>query len=327
MNYAIESFTGIRPTADLTVANYIGAVRPVLDRESDGQSTSIFLAELHAITTAPPADVIKNSRELGRTLIASGLQGDIYSQREVQDLVFEAEHYLLGLTSISRLLRLPTLKEKVTQSDNTENATVGLAMYPMLMASDIILARPAQVPTGKDQKPHLEITNELIRGFNRQHGARLPEPRMLEVELPKIMSLDGSGRKMSKSIPKGAIFLDDTPLSGFKKVMKAVTASEPGPVMDSALDNMITMVTGLGTESDIAGLKVTADQIREGQPCIKDFKEQAGDAVRGFLTDMQERRASVSDSEVSLRILEGSERFRPIGQATLNYMRDMYWSR
>lgn len=326
MNYAFESFTGIRPTADLTVANYIGAVRPVLEREEEGESTSIFLAELHATTTASPAEVVEHSRELGRTLIASGVQGDIYSQRETQDLVLETEHYLLALTSVARLLRLPTLKEKVTQSDNTENATVGLAMYPMLMAADIILARPQAVPTGKDQKPHLEITNELIRSFNRQYGAELPEPNMLEVDLPKIMSLDGSGRKMSKSVPKGAIFLDDTPDAGRKKIMKAVTALGPGPDMDAVIDNMVSIVEGLGGDSDTTELYQVAEKVRDGQPQMKLFKEIVGGTVFTFLSDMQERRSSVSDLEVTRRIREGSERFRPIGQATVSYMRQAYWS-
>lgn len=326
MKHAVESFTGIRPTADLTVANYIGAVKPVLDRESTGGETSIFLAELHAATTDRPADVLKYSRELTRTLMASGVQGEIYSQRDIQDLVMPMEVSLRGLTTVARLLRLPTLKEKVQHSDNTENANVALAMYPMMMAADIVLARPGEVPTGKDQKPHLEITNELIRAFNREYDAALPEPQMREVVLPNILSLDASGRKMSKSYPKGAIFLNDTPEQGRRKIMRAVTAPEPGPVMDAAVDNLLEIAKGLSADgTQLDELSGIGTEIKGGERRMKDFKEGIGEVVTKFLVDINEKRDSVSDRAVAERMAKGHEWFRPIGKDTLDYVQDRYW--
>jgi len=325
MNYAMESFTGVRPTADLTIANYIGAVKPILADEAAGSTSAVFLAELHATTTNRPAEVLQHSRELGRTLIASGVRGEIYSQIQVSDLVSSAEMSLRGLTTVARVLRLPTLKEKVKQSDNVENASVALAMYPLLMASDIVLARPRVVPTGKDQKPHLEVTNELIRAFNREYQADLPVPVMREVELPNIMSLDGSGRKMSKSIPKGAIFLDDAPEAGRKKIMKATTASQPGPEMDAAIRNMLQITEGL-TSEDLALLKELGEQVRNGEPRMREFKDGVGDVVAEFLGDMQDRRNSISDADVAERIKRGSEWFRPIGEETVAYMNQAFWS-
>lgn len=329
MNYAIESFTGIRPTADLTVANYIGAVRPILDQEAQGNQAAVFLAELHAATTNRPSEVARHSEELTRTLIASGVRGEIYSQRQIGDLVSQAEVSLRGLTTVARLLRLPTLKEKVTHSDNTENANVALAMYPMMMAADIVLARPEVVPTGKDQKPHLEITNELIRAFNREYDAELPEPAMREVQLPNIMSLDGSGRKMSKSYPKGAIFLNDAPEAGRKKVMKAVTAPEPGADMDAAIDNMLQIAEGvMDDETDkpqYEELVAVGDAVKDGERRMKEFKQGVGDLVVGFLVRINEKRDSVDDAEVRARVKQGSEWFRPTGEATLAYMRAAQW--
>jgi len=327
MKYGIESFTGIRPTADLTVANYIGAVKPILDQETDGHDSAIFLAELHAATTNRPAEVMQHSHELTRTLIASGVRGEIYSQRDAQDLVSEVEMSLRGLTTVSRLLRLPTLKEKVQQSDNTENANVALAMYPMMMAADIVLARPAEVPTGKDQKPHLEITNELIRSFNREYDADLPEPQMREVTLPNILSLDASGRKMSKSYPKGAVFLNDVPEIGRRKIMKAVTASEPGPEMDVAIDNLLSIANGLSSDEDALGeVAQIGEDIKSGERRMKEFKENIGDIVVGFLVDINDKRDSISDEEVRVRIAQGNEWFRPIGEETAAYVRDRYWN-
>lgn len=327
MNYGMESFTGIRPTADLTVANYIGAIKPILDQEAEGNETAVFLAELHATTTHRPSEVAEYAKDLGRTLIASGVEGEIYSQRQVSDLVLETELSLRGLTTVSRLLRLPTLKEKVTHSDKTENATVALAMYPLLMASDIVLARPREVPTGKDQKPHLEITNELIRAFNREYGANLPIPQVREVVLPNIMSLDGTGRKMSKSYPKGAIFLNETPEEGRKKISKAVTASEPGEAMDASIDNMIDIGSGLviPDSSEIEELQKIGVDIKNGERRMKEFKDGLGEIVVGFLTDMNARRDEISDDAVTQRIQQGSQWFRSIGQETVDHMRSAYW--
>lgn len=327
MEHGVASFTGIRPTADLTVANYIGAVKPILDQESEGRETAIFLAELHAATTNRPAEVMQHSHELTRTLIASGVQGEIYSQRDVGDLVSEVEVSLRGLTTVSRLLRLPTLKEKVQQSDHTENANVALAMYPMLMAADIVLARPTEVPTGKDQKPHLEITNELIRSFNREYDAELPEPQMREVVLPNILSLDASGRKMSKSYPRGAIFLNDGPDEGRRKIMKAVTASEPGEEMNTAIDNMVTIANGLATNPDLVNeVMEVGEAIKQGERRMKEFKENVGEIVVNFLVTMNEQRDAVSDADIWARRNHGNEWFRPIGESTTAYVKDRYWN-
>jgi tryptophanyl-tRNA synthetase len=327
MNYALESFTGIRPTADLTVANYIGAIKPILDDEQRGQNTAVFMAELHATTTNSPAEVVEYSRDLGRTLMASGVQGELYSQRGISDMVYEAEASLRGLVTVSRLTRIPTLKEKVMASDNPENASVALAMYPLMMAADIVLARPQEVPTGKDQKSHLEITNELIRGFNRTYGAELPEPRMRGIELPNIMSLDGSGRKMSKSLPSGAIFLAESAEAARRKILKSVTASEPGAQMDAAVDNMIEIAQGLPTSSqeDVAEIMSIGAAVKGGERRSKEFKDGIGQLVVNFLEDTQERRDSISDRDVAERIARGTEWFRPIGQETLDYMRAHYW--
>jgi tryptophanyl-tRNA synthetase len=327
MKYAVETFTGIRPTSELTVANYIGAIKPVLRYEADDPSagSSVFLAELHATTTHSPRDVLTYSRELGRTLIASGIRGDIYSQRSLQDLVAEAELSIRGLTSVARLLRLPTLKEKVMRTDNTANANVALAMYPMLMAADIILARPHYVPTGKDQKPHLELTNELIRTFNNTHGSDLPEPEMLELQLPNILSLDASERKMSKSYPGGAVFLDSTPEQGAKQIRRAISASEPGPQMDTVVNNLLEIASGVSPLPLPQELYALATAVKGGEKRMGEFKAEVGAIVAGFLKEMKEKRDSVGDVQVVERINEGTEKMRAIGAETIAHMRSAYW--
>ncbi len=327
MEYGLNSLTGIRPTADLTVANYIGAIRPIIESEQQGDDTCVFIAELHAATTHPPAEVLGYSRELGRTLLASGIKGDIYSQKDTQDYVLSAEYMLRGLTTVNRLLRLPTLKDKVMGSDDTGTASVGLAMYPIMMASDIIIARPEKVPTGKDQLPHLEITKELIRSFNNTYNATLPEPVALDLTPPNILSLDGSGRKMSKSLPSGAIFLDDSVEVARKKVMRAVTATEPGTAMNVVVDNLTTIAENLNTQNaDLSEFLTLGDEIKEGEKKMGVFKGIVAEVVGSFLSEMSDRRESVTDADVTNRLAAGRDRVCNLAKQTRTYMEDAYWS-
>ncbi len=322
MHYAMESFTGVRPTADLTVANYIGAVKPILDAEEaepDAQS-AVFLAEIHAATTANPRDVAVHSRELTRTLIASGYNGEIYSQWDIEDLVGPTELSIRGLVSVARLLRLPTLKDKVGGDDKIDTAPVDLAMYPMMMAADIILARPEFVPTGKDQLPHLEITREIVRAHNAKYGTELPMPEAKNVDPINIGTLSRHEGKMSKTEPKGAIFLGNSPDEARTKIMKAVTASGPGAEMDARIDNLLTIARGLASASDtrLDELTELADAVKAGEPQTPTFKDGVAEITGDFIADLQERRDSVSDSEVDERRSRGHEWIRPIASATLD---------
>ncbi len=330
MEYAINTFTGIRPTADLTVANYLGAVKPIIEREQENleDKSAIFLAELHAATTERPSVVRGHSIELTRTLIACGVKGEIYSQQSLDDLVMRVELSLRGLVRVSELLRQPTLKDKIRTSDNPESATVALAMYPVLMAADIVLARPNEVPTGKDQKGHLELTNTLIRRFNSEYDSSLPEPANREVEPVNVFSLDGSGRKMSKSIPVGAIYLDGTPDEAKRKIMRSVTASAPGDALNNSVNNLLYLGKNLHGQDFVEHdeLNQLAYDVRNGERVTKQFKEAVATNVSGFIEDMQSKRADVSNDDVQARISKGNAWIRPIAEETSRYISDHYWN-
>ena len=329
MNYAVESFTGARPTADLTLGNYLGAIDPVLTREAAGEKTAIFLADLHAATTHDPRKVVGHSIELARTLIAADVQSEIYSQRDFTKEVMAVELAIRGLVSTARLLRLPTLKDKIKNNENLDNANTALLLYPVTMAADIILARPREVPTGKDQLPHLEITNEIIRKFNRAFDASLPAPAAREVEPVNIMSLDGSGTKMSKTLPRGAVFLSDTPDVAHKKIVRARTASGPGPEMNEAIDNMLAIALPLGRRGvDLAVLSELTElgeRVKQGEPGAGNFKGVVGDIVAAFLRDINERRESISDADVADRLARGREWFAPTASETAEYVESHFW--
>jgi tryptophanyl-tRNA synthetase len=330
MEHAIDTFTGIRPTADLTVANYLGAVKPILDRERANpvDSSAVFLAELHAATTERPSVVRAHSLELTRTLIACGVRGEVYSQQSLDDLVMRTELSLRGLVRVSELLRQPTLKDKIRSTDNPDSATVALSMYPVLMASDIILARPSEVPTGQDQRGHLELTNKLIRRFNSTFDAELPEPYNREVDPVNVLSLDGSGRKMSKSMESGAIYLDGTPDEAKRRVMRAVTASEPGEALDRSVDNLLYLGQQLHGDTFVpdAELDELAQAVKNGERVTKKFKLAVAENVAGFIGDMQHQRAEVSDQDVLDRINRGNQYIHPIAKETDRYISERYWA-
>lgn len=327
MNFALETFTGIRPTADLTVANYLGAIKPLLDAEasnSDG-STAVFVAEMHAATTDDPRVVAMNSTELVRTLIASGVESYVFSQRKLQPQVATVETCMRSLTTVARLLRLPTLKEKIKHSDNPDAANVALAMYPVLMAADIVLARPKVIPTGKDQLPHLEITRELIRDFNRVYGAELPVPEQKVEDPIHVLALDNSGRKMSKSQPGGAIFLDDDPAAAARKIMKSTTATLPGLEMDRAVDNLVFIGSNLGNIVSASDLSSVATAVKDGRPRMRELKVAVAENVVKFLNEIQDAKKSVSDQDVVATLSKGHDWISPIAGATVEHILEAYW--
>lgn len=326
IDHAMGSLTGVRPTADLTLGNYFGAIKPILDREKDAaDSSAVFLAEMHATTTDSPRDVMHNSREVTRTLIACGVMSEIYSQKEFRDEVLAVQAAIMGLTSVTRLLRLPTLKDKVGSSNELSGANVALATYPMLMASDIILARPAQVPTGKDQLPHLEITNELTRSFNREFDAELPLPSAIGVDPPNVLSLDGEG-KMSKSRPKGAIYLSDTPKAASKKIMRATTAPEPGEQMDQNIGNLEFIGVNLPGPADAEAIRGLAGEVKAGKPAAGELKKLVAANVEAFIDDITMKRSGVSDADVRERLAQGNAWFRPAAEETVEYVDSKYWA-
>lgn len=324
----MKSFSGIRPTGGLTAANYIGALKRTIDDEKAAEvggnqiQSSVLVAEIHAATTADPRDVVFHSHELTRTLIALGYGGEIYNQRDIADLVAQTEYALRGLTTLARLLRLPTLKEKVGQSASPESAPVSLVMYPLMMAADIIMARPEFVPTGKDQRPHIEITRELMRAHNRKFKTDLRLPKDKDIEPINIGSLGPDSGKMSKTEPNGAILLDETPELARRKIMKAFLSSEPGNERNARVDNIVAVAQGLSVPGDARFDEIVqlAGQLKDGMPVSRDFKDGVAQIVSGFVADLHEKRQSVSDAEVAARRESGHDYIRPIAAATLTLL-------
>ena len=293
----VKVFTGIRPSGDLTVANYLGAIEPILNMLKEGIEPMVFVADLHALTDKEPSLAKKFIHEVVADYLALGLDPSkttIFVQSVIGPQLFTLMSYLARHISVAELLRVPTLKDKLKNNAREETANSLLLLYPVLMASDILMQRAEQVPVGEDQVAHLEVTRLLVKRFNDKYGEVFPIPKVYQVKSLRILSLKGEG-KMSKSVPEGAIFLTDDVSSAVKKVKGAVTAIE-GKMTDG-LESNIVLAKGLcKSENDRAHIDSIIAEHMSGKKVMGEFKKMLAKVVSEFLADFQERRKEVVKS-------------------------------
>jgi len=214
-------FSGIRPTGNIHLGNYLGALRQWIELQEKNEC--IFcIVDLHAITTPyEPSEMKKNILEAASIYLAAGVNPDksiIFIQSQVKEHAELA--WLLGsITPMGELNRMTQFKEKSKQHKDYINA--GLFNYPVLMASDILLYKAQGVPVGEDQTQHVELARTVARKFNQKFGELFPEPKTILPESgARIMSLTNPKKKMSKSDDqKSYISLFDEPEAIQKKIM------------------------------------------------------------------------------------------------------------
>ena len=194
-------FSGIQPSGELHIGNYLGAIRSWIDL-LDEYDSIFCIVDYHAVTV--PYDVKELPRrtlEAAMVYIASGLDPDkctIFVQSDVPEHT-ELQWLLGTVTPIGDLTRMTQYKDKSKQLGSGQSICSGLLCYPVLQAADILLYKAEAVPVGEDQAQHLELTREIARNFNRRFGPVFPEPRTLLSEAKRILGVDGE-RKMSKSL-------------------------------------------------------------------------------------------------------------------------------
>ncbi len=223
--------SGAKPTGDLTLGNYIGAMKRWGEMSRDPEREHFFFVpNLHALTARPnPADLHRNSRAAVAWLIASGVDHDhsyVFMQSQVpahSELTWILNNY----TTTGELNRMTQFKDKA-QKQGPEGQLVGLYDYPVLMAADILLYDADEVPVGDDQKQHVELTRDIATRFNNLHGEtfKVPEPTV-QTEGARIMDLQDPTKKMSKSDEdlSGCILLVDDEKTIERKITRAVTDS------------------------------------------------------------------------------------------------------
>ncbi len=292
--FAAELLTGVRPTGSLTVANYLGAVAPIVELQAQGLSPLVFVADLHALTDSEPSAVRENVCGVVADYIALGIdpkKGAIYLQSDIMGEVTAFTALLARHMSVAELLRVPTLKDKLKGSARPETANALLFLYPVMMAADILLNRAKKVPVGEDQLAHIEVTRLLARRFNAKYGELLPIPQALHVKSLRILSLKGEG-KMSKTNPGGALFLTDDAKTIAAKIKTAETAFE-GKMTDK-LESHILIAKGLARDqSQRDEVDAVIKDHMSGKAVMGTFKKLFTGIVQNFIEEFQAKRSAV----------------------------------
>ncbi len=320
--------SGIRPTGNLHLGNYFGALRNF--RKMQFESTCFFfIADYHSLTTHPtPENLQGNVRQALIEYLASGIDPEIATIYVQSDVPETAELYLLLNMNAYKgeLERVTTFKEKAQKQP--ENINAGLLTYPTLMAADILIHRAHKVPVGKDQEQHLEMTRTFARRFNRLYKMDyFPEPIAFNFgeELIKIPGLDGSG-KMSKSDDESsAIFLADEPEAIRKKVMRAVT--DAGPTHKNSkkpvpIENLFSLMKAVSDPEtvDFYNDKYNNCEIRYG-----DMKKKLAEDIITFTEPIREKINELkSDDAYITKVMDmGKEKAQASASKTIKEVRQI----
>ena len=318
--------SGIRPTGNLHLGNYFGAVKNFLKMQ-ESNNCYFFIADYHSLTTHPtPGDLHGSVKQVLAEYLAAGLDPEKSTLFIQSDLPEVAELYLLLNMNayIGELERTTSFKDKIRAQPDNVNA--GLLTYPVLMAADIIIHKAAKVPVGKDQEQNLEMARKFARRFNHMYKTEyFPEPAPFNFgeELIKIPGLDGSG-KMGKSEGNG-IFLFEDAASIRKKVMRAVTDSGPtamnSPVSEP-IQNLFTIMEQVSSPDTLQYFqeKYATCEIRYG-----DLKKQLAEDISNFTAPIREKIEAIKADEAYLSKVAqmGAEKARISARKTLNEVREI----
>ncbi|MBA3450755.1 MAG: tryptophan--tRNA ligase, partial [Chloroflexia bacterium] len=251
----LKVFSGIQPTGNFHLGNYLGAIRNWVDQQATFDNT-FCIVDLHALSQPTTRDILQdNILNLANVLLASGLdpsQSVIFVQSDVREHT-ELCWLLSSVTRFGELRRMTQFKDKAGGKD--EQVSASLLFYPVLQAADILLYDTNLVPVGEDQKQHIELTRDIGARFNARYGETfvLPQPDIKKTGA-RVMSLEDPARKMSKSDanPNAAIALTDDPDIIRKKIRRAVTDSGSEVVAapgKPALTNLLMIFSLLSGES------------------------------------------------------------------------------
>lgn len=281
--------SGIKPSGELHIGNYLGMLKQAIELQNSGKYTPFyFIADYHSLTQRyEPKEKAAEIFKIAVDILAMGLdpkKSIIFAQSHV------AEHANLAwifntITPVGKLQGMIEYKEKLSEG---QMPNVGLMDYPVLMAADILLYKAEYVPVGEDQRQHVELTREIVRTFNDRFGKTFKEPKVVTTKGTRVMSLADPSKKMSKSIPNGCLYLSDSPTVIIEKVKRAVTDShttiEFDPENRPAVSNLVLIY------SEFSGLS-TAEVVKKFKSSgYAEFKNALANVVIEKLSAFQTRR-------------------------------------
>jgi len=325
-------FSGIKPTGEMHLGNYLGAVRRWVDAQPEVGSVeardhhAIFcVVDLHAMTIPwDPAELNAASRRLATLLAAAGLGGDrslLFVQSQVRAHA-ELTWLLNCVASFGELRRMTQFKDKIAKQgdESIESVSVGFFDYPVLMISDILLYDTAEVPVGDDQRQHVELARDVAIRFNGRFGDTFVVPKATFPAVgARVMDLQHPENKMSKSedSPQGTILVLDPPKTIEKKIKSAVTDSGAEIRHDRdekpGIANLIEIYCAV-TGNTVAGVEKEFDGKQYGV-----FKVAVAEAVVEFLRPLQERYAELAadPAEIDRRLAVGADAAEALAEPVL----------
>jgi tryptophanyl-tRNA synthetase len=332
-------FSGVQPTGNLHLGNYLGAIVNFVKLQ-DSHNCIYCVVDMHAITVwQEPAELTHNIREVTAAFLASGIDPKkhiVFNQSQV------AEHAELAwvfncVARLGWLNRMTQFKEKAGK--DRENASVGLYAYPNLMAADILVYRATHVPVGEDQKQHLELARDIAQKFNNDFGGSIrnngfndglyfpqPEP-LITGPATRVMSLRDGTKKMSKSDPSdySRINLTDDADTIAQKVRKAKTDPEPLPSEEKGLEPRPEADNLVGIYAALAG-KAKADVLKEfGGAQFSSFKNALVEVCVSRLSPIasEVKRLMADPGHVDSILVDGADRARVIAAETMRKTKDI----
>ena len=314
-------FSGVQPSGNLHIGNYLGAIKNWVKLQDEYES--IFcVVDLHAITAPQdPEELRKKTIEIAKIYLAAGIdpkKSTIFVQSHISEHA-ELCWILNTIAKISEMERMTQFKDK---AENKEGVGMGLFDYPVLMAADILLYDTNVVPVGEDQLQHVELSRTLAKRFNAKFGETfvVPEPKLVK-EGARIMGLDDPGKKMSKSAASeyNYISLTDNADAIRRKIKKAVTDSGSEIVYREAKPALYNLINIYSLFSEKSPQAIEKMYVGKG---YADFKNDLAEAIISGLKSIQEKISALTDAEVMEILKAGAQKLKPMANQKMALVKE-----
>jgi len=325
-------FSGVQPTGNLHLGNYLGAIKNFVELHNEKENQCIFcVVDLHAITVKQdPKELKKNIRKTAATFIACGIDpaSSIIFNQSMVSAHSEAAWILGCVSRMGWLNRMTQFKEKAGK--DKEKASIGLYSYPVLMAADILLYDATHVPVGDDQKQHLELCRDIAQKFNNDFDAtdflKVPEP-LIQKQFSRIMSLKDGLQKMSKSDPSALsrINLTDNKETILNKIKKAKTDPLPLPeeLKDLAKRPEAENLLGIYSSLKNQNLENSINEFRGKN--FSEFKEKLSEVLVERIEPISKeiKRLLEDEKYLDIILLEGSDKADKIASKKIKEIKEL----
>ena len=323
-------FSGVQPTGNLHLGNYIGAIKNFVDLQNEKENECIFcVVDLHAITVKQdPTQLKKNIRETTAVFLASGIKPEksiIFNQSLVS--AHSETSWILGCVArMGWLNRMTQFKEKAGK--DKEKASTGLYIYPVLMAADILLYDATHVPVGEDQKQHLELSRDIAQKFNLDYNSpdffKIPEP-LIQKDFSRIMSLKDGNKKMSKSDPSdfSRINLKDNKDEIINKIKKAKTDNHPMPKDNKKINERPEIQNLLGIYTSLSGQSFTKTIDQFSGKNFSEFKDKLAEILVDKISPISEeiKRLEKDPKFIDDILLDGSKKAEKLAKVKVDELK------